>query len=71
MEDLQRIRFRVGAVFKGASVEIVFNDTVFRSQKKKILAPGEMEQVILKKSDLTGFDGLKSITIRVRKNEDI
>ena len=30
-----------------------------------------MEQVILKKSDLTGFDGLKSITIRVRKNEDI
>lgn len=71
MEDLQRIRFRVGAVFKGASVEIDFNDTVFRSQKKKILAPGEMEQVILKKSDLTGFDGLKSITIRVRKNSEV
>ena len=67
MEDLQKIRFRVGAVYRDASVVIDFNDKVFRSQKKRILAPGEMEQVILKKSDLEAAPDLKTITIRIEE----
>ncbi|MCI2048936.1 MAG: NAD(P)/FAD-dependent oxidoreductase [Lachnospiraceae bacterium] len=69
MNDLQLIRFRVGAVYRDASIAIDFNDTVVRTQKKRILAPGEMEQVILKKEDLQKFEGLKTITIRVDTSE--
>ncbi len=69
MDELQTIRFRVGGVYKGASVVIDFDDQIFRSQKKKILAPGEMEQVILKKSDLEHAADLKAVTIRVAQAE--
>ena len=69
MDELQTIRFRVGGVYKGASVVIDFDGQVFRSQKKKILAPGEMEQVILKKSDLENAADLKAVTIRIAQAE--
>jgi NADPH-dependent 2,4-dienoyl-CoA reductase/sulfur reductase-like enzyme len=69
MNRLQVIRFRVGAVYRNASVVIDFNDKVFRSQKKRILAPGEMEQVILTKEDLTKCSDLKTITIRIETED--
>ena len=70
MEDLQKIRFRVGEVYRDAAVVIDFDDRVFRSQKKRILAPGEMEQVILKKSDLEAVPDLKTITIRIEEMKE-
>ena len=33
-----------------------------------VLAPGEMENVILKKKDLESRPGLKTITIRIEQN---
>ena len=37
--------------------------------KKRIMAPGEMEQVILQKEKLAAFEGLKTITIKVEQGE--
>ena len=37
--------------------------------KKKVLAPGEMEQVILKKADLEQIPDLSQITIEIRTQE--
>ena len=52
MEDSLLIRFRVGAVYKDKYVTVSKNSEVLRKIKKKVLAPGEMEQVILLKKDI-------------------
>lgn len=68
MEETQVVRFRVGNVYRDASVEVSFNGKVVSSRKKKALAPGEMEQVILKKADLEQFEGLEEITFAIRQS---
>lgn len=67
MEDLQTVRFRVGNVYRDAKVEVSCNGQVIRNQKKQILAPGEMEQVILKKSELEAIDNLEEITFSIKE----
>ncbi|MEE1115109.1 MAG: FAD-dependent oxidoreductase [Eubacterium sp.] len=68
MEDELIVRFRVGAVFAGAYVSVYLDDERILHRKKKIMAPGEMEQVVLKKNVLAEKaerDGLSTITIRI------
>lgn len=67
MEASQVVRFRVGNVYRDAAVEVSFNGRVVSSRKKKVFAPGEMEQIILKKQDLEKFAGLKEIIISIRQ----
>lgn len=66
MEENQTVRFRVGNVYRNAAVEVACGGQVLRSLKKQVLAPGEMEQVILKKPELENIVGLDEITISVR-----
>ena len=63
--DLLTVRFRVGAVYKDAFVSVYLDGERVTHQKKRIIAPGEMEQVILKKEQLTAHTGLKEITVTV------
>ena len=65
MEDLLTVRFRVGAVFKNAFVSVYFDDERVQHMNKRILAPGEMEQVILQKKKLLEKPDLKTITIKI------
>lgn len=65
MEELQTLRFRVGNVYRDAAVEISFNGKAVSRRKKKILAPGEMEQIVLKKSELEQAEGLEEITVGI------
>ncbi len=67
MGDLLTVRFRVGAVFQDSYVSVYFDDERVMHIKKKIMAPGEMEQVILKKSALEEHAGLKTITVKIEK----
>ncbi len=67
MRERQVIRFRVGEVFRDAEVFIELDGKSYRSVRKKIMAPGEMEQVILPKKDLEEIKP-SVITIRVRTN---
>lgn len=67
MEEKQVVRFRVGNVYRNASIEISFNGRVVSSRKKKALAPGEMEQVILRKADLEQTEDLEEITFAIRQ----
>lgn len=66
MEENQTVRFRVGNVYRNASIEVCCNGQVLKSQKKQVLAPGEMEQVILKKSELESIENLEEITVSIR-----
>lgn len=55
MEETLTVRFRVGAIYKDCAIGVYLNDRPIAHLKKNKLAPGEMEQVILKKSDLLSF----------------
>lgn len=63
MDDLLKVRFRVGNVYQGAYVSVYLNDRRILHAKKKIMSPGEMEQVILQKKKLLEESDLKTITI--------
>ena len=68
VEDNLTIRFRVGDVYKDSFISVYFDDNRIRHQKKRILAPGEMEQVILTKKNLDEYPDLKTITVKIEKN---
>lgn len=67
MEDEQVVRFRVGAVYKNSYISVYFNDERVAHRKKMIIAPGEMEEVVLKKSELEAVKDLKNITIKIEE----
>ncbi len=57
MGETQTVRFRVGNVYKDCRVAVYLGEERLRYIKKRIVTPGEMEQVILKKSELSGKTG--------------
>jgi hypothetical protein len=52
MEDTQVVRFRVGGVYANAKIAVYAGETKMMELKKRIMAPGEMEQIQLKKDKL-------------------
>ena len=69
MADKLTVRFRVADVYKNRSICVYYDDKLIRKTKKRVLAPGEMEQVILQKSSLAEYPDLKKITIRTEVEE--
>ena len=69
MDARQVVRFRVGQVFRNCYLCVYYNDKCVSRMKKRIMAPGEMEQVILQRDKLEAFDGLEKITIKVEQGE--
>ena len=68
MDDTLTVRFRVGAVYKNCSIATYFDDTLISKRKRPVMAPGEMEQVILDKKKLAEFPDVSRITIRIEEN---
>ena len=64
MEERQTVRFRVGAVYRDVQLEVCFDGRPVRTIKKRVLAPGEMEQIILQKKELEAA-GARTVTVRV------
>lgn len=67
MEEKQVVRFRVGNVYKDKYLCVYYNDECISRKKKRVMAPGEMEQVVLQKSKLKEFGDLEQITIRLEE----
>lgn len=72
MEAEQTVRFRVGDVYRNRylSVRYVYEDgssICAVRRKKKIMAPGEMEQICLKRKELLEQKGLKKIIIQTEE----
>ncbi len=67
MEKEQVVRFRVGNVYRNVFLTVYFNDTIVIKQKKRVLLPGEMEQIKLKKSEVEKFSDLNSITVAIEE----
>ena len=72
MEDKLTVRFRVGDVYKDSYVSVYFtdkqgNDTRVLHKKKRVLSPGEMEQIILTKEEIEKYPDLETITVKLEE----
>ncbi len=59
MEKTVLVRFRVGNVYKNKYLTVTKNGEVIKKTKKKVMAPGEMEQIILLKDEIKDARSLK------------
>ncbi|MBD8915349.1 MAG: NAD(P)/FAD-dependent oxidoreductase [Lachnospiraceae bacterium] len=67
MDDTLTVRFRVGQVYKGCAIATYFGDELISKRKRPVMAPGEMEQVVLKKSQLAEYPDIENITIKIEE----
>lgn len=65
MEEEHVIRFRVGDVYKNCYVSVYFGMERIIHRKRPIVAPGEMEQVVLKKAQLLEYASIDTITVKL------
>ena len=63
MLDQVTVRFRVADVYKDRCIAVYYDGVQVSRRKKKVLAPGEMEQVVLKKDSFAQYPDLKRIVI--------
>ena len=67
MDDTVTVRFRVGDVYKNCAVCVYLDDELLQKKKRPVMAPGEMEQVILAKEKLGAHPDLGRIIIRIEE----
>ena len=65
MEESVTVRFRVGKPYRDADLAVYLDGRLLRRVHKRILSPGEMEQLTLRRADLPR--DLKQITIQVEE----
>ena len=64
MQDSVTVRFRVSDVYRVRYITGYYDGVPVIRRKKKVLAPGEMEQIVLKKESFSDYPELKNIVIR-------
>ena len=67
MPETLTVRFRVDNIYKNRFVSVYFEDTRVQHRKKTVLAPGEMEQIVLKRADLENAE-FETITVCTEEN---
>lgn len=67
-EEAITIRFRVDNVYKNSYIKAYFQGEEVISRKKRILTPGEMEEVVIKPELLKSYPNLSSILIKVERS---
>ena len=65
MEETVTVRFRVGKPYRDSDLAVYLDGRLLRRVHKRILSPGEMEQLTLRRADLPR--DLKQITIQVEE----
>ncbi len=65
MEEKLTVRFRVGQVYKNCYVSVYFDGERVVHRKRPIMAPGEMEQVVLEKKLLEQYDSIEKKTFMI------
>lgn len=63
MNDQVVVRFRVADVYRNRYISVYYGDERVIRRKKIVLAPGEMEQVILKKNSFKNYPDIEKIVI--------
>ena len=63
MDDKVTVRFRVADVYKNKSIVVYYDGEEIRRTKKRIMAPGEMEELVLLKQSFNGRPAVSEITV--------
>lgn len=69
MDEKLTVRFRVGGVYKNCYVSVYFDQERVMHRKRQVMAPGEMEEVLLLKEQLLAYPDLQTITIKIERCE--
>ncbi len=71
MQEEQVVRFRVGDVYKNSFIRAYLNGRQIASRKRPVMAPGEMEQLKLKKGQLLEYmePGTDSYCLEIKVEE--
>ncbi len=67
MPEALTVRFRVGNVFRDHYVSVYLGDERIQHRKKRVMAPGEMEQITLKRAELLAHPDIESITVKLEE----
>ena len=67
MDESLIVRFRVGNVFQDSFISVYYDDERVVHRKKKIMAPGEMEEIKLQRDKLKQVKNLRTITVKIEK----
>lgn len=67
MEETSIVRFRVGAVYKNCYISVYAGDERIFHRKRPVMAPGEMENVVLKKQQLKDLSVNQEIVFRIEE----
>ncbi len=67
MDDKITIRFRVGGVYKNCYISAYFDDERIIHKKKQVVAPGEMEEIILTRDQLLKYPRLNTIILKIEQ----
>lgn len=67
MEDILTVRFRVGGVYKNCFISVYLDDKRILHRKRPVMAPGEMEEVKLRKEELLQYPDLKVVTVKLEE----
>ena len=65
MDEKVTLRFRVGDVYKGKSVALYYDGELIKRIRRRIMAPGEMEELVLTKESFSGYENVKEIVVSV------
>lgn len=63
MDDLLTVRFRVDNVYRDTYVSVYIGDRRVLHRRKRVLAPGEMEEVTIRREDLLAVADTRTILI--------
>lgn len=66
-EELLTVRFRVGNVIRNQSINVYMNGNRILRKKRPVMAPGEMETLLIKKSELLAYGKPESLEIRIEE----
>ena len=65
MAEELTVRFRVGAVYRNAFISVYFDEERVVKRKRLMMAPGEMEEVRLKREQIEKYPNLAKIIVKV------
>ena len=61
------VRFRVGAVYRNAFISVYYDNKRVIHRKRLMMAPGEMEEVKLKKEQLEQYPDIQKIMFQIEE----
>ena len=67
MPEELTVRFRVGAVYQNCYISVYFNDTRVLHRKRPVMAPGEMENVLIKLDTVKSLPADSTLTVTIEE----